>query len=601
MNPEAAYLAVVLAAAVYLFYTGRLRPDVTALLVMVAMLVPWRVGRGGVEAILTTQEAFSGFGSAAVVMVGSMFILSAAMVRTGAANLLGDRVLAIGKRSELALQMTVLVVVTVFSAFINDTTAVLIWMPLVLAVCRERGYAPERVLMLLAYASLLGGQGTLIGTRSNIVISDYLASRTGEGLGFFAFTPVALVIWGVALLFVALVGRRLLPKGEPAPSLAERYHVKEFLTEVIATPGSSIVGRSLDELDIGANHEVQVLEIVRGSERLPPLPWFRLGKEDVLIVQGPMSAITRLVSDARWTLKEQLAIGDQILRSVDLVMVEALIAPGSGLERRSLADAEFPRRHGISVLAVARQGEPLEGRPLTQELRFGDSLLIVGHESEVNRLRNDPDLLVLESRQVPPVGRRKAYLTLGLMAAVAVFSATKLLEPAAIIVVAAVAAVVTRCISMREAYRAIDMQALVIVGGMIPLGLALEKTGTAHLVAEAAAQALAGAGPIVLFAGLLLLTVLLTQIIENAAVAIVLAPVGYALAEAAGAHPEPFLLGMAICTSAGFMTPVAHESTILVMVPGRYRFRDYLRLGTPFALLVWVVTVLFLPVLYPLQ
>lgn len=600
MTPEAIYLGAVLAAAIVLFYTGWIRPDVTALLVMLSTLVPWLSYDGRLTSLLAPEEAFSGFGSSAVVMVGSMFVLSAAMVRTGAANMLGDRVLALGRRSERSLQVVILLVITAFSAFINDTTTVLLWMPLVLALCRERGYPPERVLLLLAYASLLGGQGTLIGTRSNIVISDYLRLHAGEGLGFFSFLPVALAVWGVALLFVIAFGSRLLPKRD-GESLSEHYRVQEFLTEVMATPGAGIVGRALGEVDLGGREEVQVLQIIRGQEHLPPLPWLRLSEDDVIVVQGRMSAITKLLAGKSWTLKEQLTIGDQTLRSVDLVMVEALVAPGSDLERRTLTEAAFPRQYGVSVLAVARQGEPLAGRPLQQQLRFGDSLLLVGHESEIDRLRMDPNLLVLEARPVPHVGRGKAWLTLGLLGAIVVVSATRLLPPSVVILAAAVIAVLARTIGAREAYRSLDMQALVVVGAMIGYGHALETTGTARLVAEAAASTMHGFGPHAMFAALLLLTVVLTQLIENAAVAIILAPVGYELAVAAQANPMPFLLGVAICTSSAFMTPVAHESTILVMAPGRYRFADYLRLGTPLALIVWGVTTLVLPIFYPLQ
>lgn len=601
MTPEAFYLAVVLAAAVVLFYTAWIRPDLTALLVLLTTLLPWRIGANEVKSLLTPEEAFSGFGSGAVIMVASMFVLSAAMVRTGAANMIGDRVLALGRRSERALQIVILLVVTLFSAFINDTTTVLIWMPMVLALCEEKGYAPRRVLLLLAYASLLGGQGTLIGTRSNIVISDYLRSHTGDGLGFFSFLPVAVVIWGAAVALVLVAGRWLLPKSEEETSLPERYRVQEYLTEVMATPGADLIGRTVGELDLDGTGEIQLLQIIRRNAPTPPLPWLRIGEDDVLIVQGGMSAITRLLADKRWTLKEQLTIGDQTLRSVDLVMVEVLVAPGSGLERSTLQQADFPRRHGVSVLAVARQGQPLSGRPLQQRLRFGDSILLVGHEADVERLRRDPDLLVLEARSMPHVGRAKAWLLIGLLALIAVVSATRLAAPSVIIAAAAVTAVLARTISARDAYRAIDMQALVVVGGMIAYGLALDKTGTAKLVGEAAAGAMADLGPHALFAGLLLLTVALTQFIENTAVAIILAPVGYELAVAAHASPRTFLLGMAICASSAFMTPVAHESTILVMVPGRYRFADYLRLGTPLALLVWGVTVLVLPLIYPLQ
>jgi di/tricarboxylate transporter len=211
------------------------------------------------------------------------------MVRTGAAQLLGGRLLAAGARTELRFQLTVLTLVTVFSAFINDTTTVLVWMPPVMAICRERGYSPSRVLILLAFGSLLGGQWTLIGTRSNVILSDYLRERTGEGLSFFAFTPIAMAVWAGCMLWFALVGRRFLPAAESKPTLEGRYDVAEFLTETMAEPDSALVGKTLAELDL-PGREVNLLQVIRGEEFLPPSSWLRIQAGDVLVIQGCVCA-----------------------------------------------------------------------------------------------------------------------------------------------------------------------------------------------------------------------------------------------------------------------------------------------------------------------
>ncbi len=601
MSAESIYLLCVIAAALASFYRGWVRTDVTALLVMLALMMPWRPSESGaLLPILAPHEAFRGFGSQALVMVAAMFVLSAAMVRTGAARLLGGAVVAAGARSELALQMTLLVVVTLFSAFVNDTTTVLVWMPILLTVCRHRGHAPSRVLLLLGYASLLGGQWTLIGTRSNIVVSDYLRERTGEGLGFFAFTPVAACVWVAVLAYIFLWGRRALPAGKTDSSLAERYDVTEFLTEVMTTAGSELVGATIAELDFPGKHDVSLLQVIRNEEHLPPSPWLRIAAGDVLVVQARISKIARLLGQPGMELKEELTIGDKTLRSVDLRMVEALVAPNSDLIGRSLDAMDFRRIYGLSVLAVGRHGRPLTGSPTAHKLHFGDSLLLVGHAAEIARLRRNPNLLLLESRHLPPFGIGKAALSLALLGFVAASAASGLLEPGFAVVLAAVLAILCRLVGIREAYESFDLQALVVVGAMIPYGFALEKTGTAHDLAMWVTGSFASLGPHALLAALLLLTLLVTQVIENAAAAIILAPVGYELALSSGANPMPFLLGVAICTSAAFMTPVAHESTLLVMGPGGYRFRDYLRLGTPLAVITWLVTVAVLPWLYPL-
>jgi di/tricarboxylate transporter len=602
VTAETIYLAVILALALLSFYFHRLRPDVTALLVMLSLMAPWRTieGKPGLHGVLTPTEAFHGFGSPALVMVASMFVLSAAMVRTGAAQMLGGRVLAAGAGTELRFQLTVLTVVTLFSAFVNDTTTVMVWMPVVMSVCRDRGYAPSRVLMVLAFASLLGGQWTLIGTRSNILLSDYLQSRTGQGLPFLAFAPIALSVFVACAAWFAAIGRRALPSGEKRQSLEGRYDVAEFLTETMAQTGGDVVGRTLAQLDF-ASRDITVLQVIRGKGFVPPYPSLVIEAGDVLVIQGRITAITDVVTRPGLQVREELRLDDKTLRSADLRMVEAIVAPDSGFVGRSLRDLEFHRHYGVSPLAISRAGASLTKRPLAEPLRAGDSLLLIGHEAEIQRLREDRDLLLLESRALPNVGKGKAALVLTLMATMVMLSATGALPPAVAIPFVALLAVLGKCIGMRAAYAAIDLQALVLCGAMIPMGEALVKTGAAQSLADAATALFASHSAEALLAALLLLAVLLTQVIENAAVAVILAPIAYELASAADARPEPFLLGVAVCVSAAFMTPMAHESTLLVMGPGRYRFSDYLRVGTPFALLTWIVTSLATPFFFPLR
>jgi di/tricarboxylate transporter len=453
--------------------------------------------------------------------------------------------------------------------------------------------------MVIAIASLLGGQWTLIGTRSNVLVSDFLRSRTGEGLHFLSFTPIAVAIWAAFTLFFVTIGRRLLPTRGDEQSLADRYEVKEYLTEVLIAPTAELAGKRLEDLDL-PGEGVTILGVVRGERHLPPSPWIEIHSGDVLIVQGLISGITSLLARPGFEERTELKLRDQTLRSVDLRMVEAVVAPNSGLEGHSLDELDFHDRYRLSVLGIGRGGRPLAGRPTAQELRFGDSLLLVGHEEMIRRLRGDESLILMESRALPARSRRRAVFLLVVFAAVVVLASTRVLEPALALVVGAMAAVLGRCIGMREAYQAVDWRTIVVLGSMIPYGLALEETGTAELLARGTVRLLGDHGPHAIFAALLLLVVLATQVIENAAVAVILAPVAYELARAAGADPVPYLLGTAICTSAGFTNPMAHESTLLVFAPGGYRFRDYLVLGIPAALITWVVSVLLVPLLHPL-
>jgi len=598
MHAEAVYLAVVLALALGASFSGRLRLDLAAVLLLLSLVVPWRRAETGeLVGILSTDEAFSGFGSPAVVMVAAIFVLSHAMERSGAAEMLGARLLSASAGSESRLQFAVLVLATLFSAFVSDTTTVLVWMPLVLAVSRERGFSSSRLLMPLAFAALLGGQWTLIGTRANVVVSDFLRSQDGEGLGFFSFTPVAVLVWIACALWFVLVGRRFLPAGSAVPSLTSRYEVTEYLTEVMASPSSEMIGRSLAEIDLG--ERASVLGVIRGSENLPPSPGLVVRAGDVLVVQGGLDTISDVVARPGMTVLEEMQLADTTLKSVDLRMVEAIVVPGSPLLGRSLAEANFHREHDLSVLAVGRAGKPLKGRPLEQPLQVGDALLLVGHTDVIARLRGNSDVYLTETRTLPLQG--KAWTAIAWMLFLILVTSTRLLDPAVAIVIAAVGCLLTGCASVRGAYLAIDWRVVVLLGSMIPYGQALQITGTAELVARSVSGPFGELGPQWVLGALLLMAVLLTQVLENSATAVVLSPVAYELARSVDANPAAFLIGMALCCSAGFATPVAHECTLLVMGPGGYRLRDFLVVGLPLALITWIVTVLVVPLVIPLR
>ena len=235
-------------------------------------------------------------------------------------------------------------------------------------------------------------------------MSDYLRSQTGEGLGFFAFTPVAVAVWGVACLFFLTIGRRLLPGLESQVSLADRYEVTEYLTEVMASASSDMVGQPLGALDLGPA-KVSILGVIRNEENLAPSPWVVIEPGDVLIIQGNISKISELMGKPGMSVREEMQVGDTTLRSVDLRMVEAVIGPASQFQNRRLADLDFHKQYNLSVLAIGRHGRPLSGRPMEQELQIGDSLLLVGHEEMIQRLRDDPNVFLLESRTLPIVGK----------------------------------------------------------------------------------------------------------------------------------------------------------------------------------------------------
>ncbi|HVV72572.1 MAG TPA: SLC13 family permease [Verrucomicrobiae bacterium] len=600
MNLEYIVLGAILAGALYLFWTQQVRTDVTALLVTLALVIPWPHPDGKWRGILSYEEGFSGFGSPAVIMVASMFVLGAAMVRTGAAERIGGKLFRACAGNEVLLQTSILVVSTLFSMFMNDTTVVLVFLPIIMAVCKERNLSPSRYLLCLAYGSLLGGQWTLVGTRSNIIISDYLRQNAGTGMGFFDLTPIAAVVFAVALVYFLLFGRHRLPRDAEAVS-AEDNLAREYLTEVLVTPKSATVGKSLDQLEWWKRSDLTVVELVRGGHRIPASGWMKLQPGDVLIMQGPVPTIGDLLKSPDFQLKEEVKMDNQTLRSVDLVTVEALLAPNSGYLNNTLEQMDFSHDYGFTVMGISRHGRTIRERPMATPLQFGDSLLLLGHVSGVERLERNTNLLLVGHRHFSGLGRKKAVVTMSLMLGVVLSAVFGILTPAISIPLAAVLVLLLRYIKVKDAYEAIDWQAVVTVAGMIPFGFALEKTEAAKNLAHATVGALRGIGPMAVLGAFLGVAVALTQLIENAAVAIILAPVAFRIATETGVNPRPFLVGLAICVSAAFCTPVAHESTILVMGPGRYQFKHYLQVGGALALLTWLVSSVMTPVVWPFK
>ena len=588
-------LALVLAVAIYFFWTQRLRADLTAILVMLMLVLPWPRLGGEWRGLLEPHEAFSGFGSSAVIMITSMFVIGGALVKTGAVEVLGMRFFRKLAGREPVLQVAVLGATTLTSMFINDTTVVLVFLPLIIAVCREKNLPPSRYLMAAAYGSLLGGQWTLIATRSNLIISDYLQDKSGTGLGFFDFTPVAALIFITCTAYFVLIGRHFLPRTGTS-MFAE--NAPKFLTELVVVEESSACGQRIDEMEWASREDLEVLGILRGKKRIPRSQALEAG--DAIVVRGQTTAIGELVKSSDFRVLEESKIDEKTLQSIDLVTVEALISPTSRYAGHTIDGLDIHGVYAFTIMGVERRGFPMFRRPTAAPLQFGDRLLLLGKTSDLDQLRQNPNLNLLTRESFPAIGKRKAAVMGGLLIAIVLLAITKTLSPTISIPVAAFLTIVLGCSRINDAYESIDWQSVVTVAGMIPFGLAMEKTGTAEDLAKFMVESFSGFGPIAVLGALMLLAIVLTQLIENAAVAIILSPMAYQVATALEVNPKTFLVALAICVSGGFCTPFAHESTILVMQPGQYRFKHYLLTGGFMAVATWIIGTLVTPLIWRL-
>lgn len=588
----------VIAGALALFATEKLRADLIAVIVTAVLAL---------TGLITIEQAFAGFSSPAVITVAAVFVLSAGFIRTGGAEHLTRTLRALGGRVPWRITLAVVLLVGVLSSFMNNIGATIILLPAVIAVAREAGMSPGRLLIPLAFGSLLGGLTTLIGTPPNLLVSSTLADHGYTPFGVFDFTPVGTLILGVGALFLVLAGPRLLPtrdagtsEGSPAaePGMASRN--EEVSSEVLLEsppPTLKQAGQIVSQFGL------RVLAV--WSVPAAPTPGFRevaAANDDTLLVAGARDNLLRAVAARKLRILAEIKHppnGPEGAGAADVRLAEATLAPRSSLAGKTLTELDFYNRYGLTVIGIRRHGESIR-QPLSElRLRFGDTLLLRGPGDRIQGLVPDGDFLLLEpvENKAPNYSRltRAVAILLGVLGA----AATGLLHISLATVLGAVAMVLTGCLRSEEVHRAIDWRTVIAIAGMIPLSTALETTGAAAAAARFITGLGAGYGPYAACILLGVVTVVLTQIMTNAAAALLVAPIGIGVAQALNVAPHPILMVIAVAASTAFITPIGHQSNILVYNAGGYRFTDFVRIGLPLTTLILIVALLVIPKLWP--
>ncbi len=586
---EATLVLGLLAIAAVLFCLERVPVDVVALGLLVTLLV---------SGVLTPAEALAGFSSEAVIVIGGIFVLTAGLKASGVLEALGRWAQRLGGGSPRRSLALLLIVVAVVSAFMNNTTTTAAFLPVGVALARAAGMAPGRVLMPIAFASILGGSVTLIGTSTNVIVSGLLPQFEEPPLGMFELAPVALPIALAGLVYLIFLGDRLLPAREEGVDLEQSYHIRDYLSEVVVERRSPLVGKSVAEAGFGKAWDLNLLAIVRAGEPSLPGPQDRLKAGDHLLVEGPLEVLVGLGETRGLAIREAKREDyTRALRGQSRRLVEAVVLPRSDLIGRSLKELHFRQRFGAGVVALKRHGEALLERVGRIRIRVGDVLLILGEQAAVDRVLAEGGLLVLSHRPTPERGLRSlltAPITFGLVVLLATSGLVSL--PAAVLLGCLVLAG-TRTLTPQEAYAAIDWRMLVLIAGMMGYATALAKTGGAELLAHAVLGATGNLGPLALLAAFYLLTVALTQPMSNQSAALVVLPLALGVAAEAGIDPRTMAVTVALAASSSFLTPL-EPSCLLVYGPGRYRFFDFPRLGLGLTLMALLLTLLLVPILW---
>ncbi|MCL7750876.1 SLC13 family permease [Guyparkeria hydrothermalis] len=587
MTTDQGLLFAILGLTLAGFAWGRLRYDVVALLALLAT---------GLTGLVPPAAMFSGLSHPAVITVAAVLILSRALINAGVIDVLARRLTRVGDRP-MAQVITLTGVVALSSAFINNVGALALFMPVAVWMARHAGRSPSFLLMPLAFGSLLGGTLTLIGTPPNIIIATYRVDTGAPAFGMFDFLPVGLAITLAGIAFIALVGWRLTPCRSQSADNGELFEIENYLTEVRVPESSSYAGRSVHELidSVAEETDVMVTALLReGERRRMPSTYEVLRPGDILLIEADSDGLQALID----VTGVELAAGETAeseeetdKTAGELTLAEAIVAPNSRLVGNSAGALDLRERYGVNVLAVARQGRRLKQR--ISHIRFlpGDILLLQGREESLPGAMSRLGCLPLAARGLNIARPRRVALGASIFVAGLALVAFDLLPVAMALVGTAVAMVIAGLLPSDDAYRAIDMPVIVLLAAMLPVGQALETTGGSALIAE---TLLVAADHLPAFATLALLmtaVMLLSNLVNNAAAAVLAAPIGIQIAQGMNASPDPFLMAVAIGASCAFLTPIGHQSNTLVMAPGGYQFGDYWRMGLPLSLLVIVVAV----------
>jgi di/tricarboxylate transporter len=582
----------ILAAAVVLFVLDRVRADAVALGVLALLLL---------TGIVSPEAGLSGFSHPATVTVAAMFVLSAGLERTGAVDRVGAILGRVGQRSHTLGMVVMMAAVAAVSAFINNTAAVAILLPTVVAMARDTRMSPSKLLIPLSFASLFGGMCTLIGTSTNILVSS-LAERAGHApLGMFELSGMGLILAAAGTVYMLTAGRRLLPdRGRAASELTDEFEMGDYLAELEVAPRSALVGQPLGSSEVGRSPDLDVLALVRaGATMSLPRRDTLMEAGDVLRVHCDLQTLHALRRRTGLRPRIHRQWHDDELETEGAVLIEAVVAPSSTLIGETVASSGLRDRYSAAVLAIRHHDQLRHTNLDATELAAGDALLLEMPKHRTERLRRSRDFVVVSVRT--PVERRSSRLlcALAIVAGVVTLAALGVLPIVVAAVAGSLAMVVGGCLRLDEAYTAIDWQVVFLLGGLLSLGTALETTGTAAVLAHQLVGVVGDLGPRAVVAALYLLTSVLTAVMSNNATALLLTPIAFGIAESLGVDPRPLLVTVAFAASASFMTPVGYQTNLLVYGPGSYRFADYLKVGTPLNLLFWLLATMLIPVLWP--
>ena len=588
MTTDILIVLIIIGLAVVLFIWERFSVDTVAIMVMIALMA---------TGILTPAEGFSGFSNSATLTVGAMFVISAAVFKSGILNNVSIFLVRIGRINFTLCLLAIMLISGVLSAFINDTAVVALFMPVVIQVARESNISPSKLLMPLSFGALMGGVCTLIGTSTNILVSGIVAEQGLEPFGMFEMSPAGIWFLVVGVLYMVVLGQFIIPSRKSNLAVVDEFDMGHYLAEIKLFHNSKSVGTTVENCPLVKDLDIEILQVIRSDGRVEfPMPYTELQEGDVLKVRCDVGKVKKLAN--REGIKVKGDYGE--MEGNEIFLYETLVGPNSPFVGKSLAEIQFKDTYrGASVLAIRSRKSIIHEKIGHTKLRAGDILLVRSEKSVIRRLRKNQNLLLISENEQGKVDYKKIAFTLLVVSAVMVVAAMEWMPIVLTAAIGVVILIVFGMIKPEEAYKSIEWKVLFMLAGVLSMGVALQKTGAADLLSNYIINNLGEYGPQVVLSFFFLLSFSLTNVMSNNATAALLAPIAIVSAQAMGVNTRPFLMAITFAASLSFMTPIGYQTNTMIFAPGNYKFRDFLKVGTPLNLLLWLLATWMLPKIYP--